>query len=227
MARSVQSVVVLAFLAMAQSAAAQTPAPVQTAVPTRWYAGINFGTAAVEKYSGVFGLEGGWRIFPDRPIFRHFDAVGELTWTGNVVTGRQVGVINTLAGELGRLQSGTATGAIKVPAFYAGLGLRYMLDETATFKPYVILTLGGTKTKLKPTLTLNGNDVTGSSTQFGVTLGRDVIGEYNNFTASYGAGFIVDYLPWYFDLGLRVASIHEDDETANAARLVIGGGYRF
>jgi hypothetical protein len=211
-----------ALMLVAQSAAAQTPAP--AAAPetaTQWYLGINTGTATVENFSGIFGLEGGRRLSPS------LDAVGELVWTGNVVTNRQLGLMSTLAGEVGRLQGAEASGSMTVPAFYAGLGLRWTFDRTGRFQPYVIGTIGGTRTNLKPSITLDGADITGTAAQYGVTLGKDAIGTYNNFTASYGLGLLMERAPWYFDMGVRLATIHEQDQNANAARLVLGAGYRF
>jgi hypothetical protein len=213
------------LLAIAVPAVAQTPAPSPMAAASEpasiWYLGLNTGPAVVERFGGVFGLEGG------RRLTESLDAVAELTWTSNVVTNRQLGLVDTLAVELGRLQGAPASGSMKVPALYGGLGLRWRFDLSGKFRPYVIGTLGGTRTNRKPTITLDGVDVTGTADQYGVTLGQDVIGRYASFTISGGLGFIMNRDPYYFDFGVRLASIHESEQTANAARLVLGAGYRF
>ena len=73
----------------------------------------------------------------------------------------------------------------------------------------------------------NGADVTSTASQYGVTLGQDVIGKYNNMAAEGGFGVLMGVGTFYVDAGLRVLSISEPGQRANVARLVIGGGYRF
>lgn len=186
-----------------------------------WYAGVNTGVAVVEKSSGVFGGEVGIRVV------KNVDILGEATWIGNAATNRQSQRVGTLAAEIQRLQGGTAAGSMKVPTIYGGVGARYVFEGVSAVRPYVIVTVGAARTELKPTITLNGSNVTGSVGQYGVTLGQDVIGKYRRVAFSGGFGVLKTFGTFYFDGGVRVVSVEGQGQRTNAARLVLGGGYRF
>ena len=98
--------------------------------------------------------------------------------------------------------------------------------ERGTFRPYFLATIGGAKVELKPTITLDGSDVTSQLPQYGITLGQDVIGTYNHFAGEAGAGVVMGIRTFYVDVGARLLSISGDDHI-NVARIVFGGGYRF
>jgi len=216
-------------LARAQAAPTQTPTPTQTPasqapasnVVNAWYIGANTGATVVESAGGLFGLEGGLRVW------KNLDVVGELSWMQDIATRRQLDSIASVAGFINSGGS-TASGTTKVPAFYGGVGVRWVFEEVATFRPYVIATFGGGKYELKPTITLNGTDITSNTAQYGVTLGEDVIGQYKATAATGGIGILVKVRDsWYVDGGLRFTSVDEKDQRANVIRLLIGGGYRF
>jgi hypothetical protein len=186
-----------------------------------WYLGVNTGTAVVEKFGGVVGVEGGMRFW------RNLDLIGEIGWVQNSVSARQIDKIDTLARSVAASQGGTASGSLKAPATFSGLGGRWVLEGAGRFRPYFLVTLGGAKVNLKPSLTLNGADITSTASQYGVTLGQDVIGKANHFATEGGIGVVSGFgTSWYVDLGARLLSINAD-QRVNVARLVLGGGYRF
>jgi len=232
MARVFGAVVVCGMLAVPGLARAQaTPAPASAQTPSTasqsspvvnaFYIGANTGAAIVEKSGGTFGLEGGVRVW------KSLDVVGELSWMTNIVGRRQLDLISSV-GTFVKSNGTAATGDMKVPAFYGGAGVRWVFEQVGMFKPYGIVTFGGAKYELKPTLTLNGTNVTDTTAQYGVTLGQDVIGEYTAGVVSGGMGVLVKYRDnWYIDGGVRITSLDEKDQRANVVRVLIGGGYRF
>lgn len=222
MMRACRALVTVAVLAMAVPAAAQTTGAGVPAEPivNSWYLGVNSGTAVVEKFGAVAGLDGGLRVW------RNLDVIADLVWVDNAVSRRQVDLINTVADAIGQTQGGGAEGSLRVGVRYGGVGVRWVF-EASKIKPYVLMTVGGAHINREPTLTLRGADVTNSTGQYGLTLGQDVIGKYKGSGASAGVGVVMGLGPAYVDLGVRVLSVSEDGTRANVSRLVLGGGYRF
>jgi hypothetical protein len=204
------------------SAAAQTPTPQASTTPTvkSWYIGANTGAAVVENFSAVVGAEGGKRFW------KNLDLVGEIAWVQDGVSRRQLDKVDTLARSIADSQHGTASSDMRVPTLYGGLGGRWVLEQSGKFRPYFLVTIGAAKVNLKPTIGLNGTDVTSSAATYGVTLGQDVIGKYNHFATEGGIGVLMSFGEWYADGGARLLSISSDQRT-NIARIVIGGGYTF
>jgi hypothetical protein len=216
-------VIVMAALWAGPAAAQGSSASTMPSGPlvNSWYVGVNTGTAVVEKFGGVVGVEGGLRFW------HNLDLIGEIGWVQNSVSARQVDKISTLARSIATSQGGTASGSIKAPASFSGLGGRWVLEDAGRFRPYFLVTIGGAKVNLKPTLTLNGANITASASDYGVTLGQDVIGKSNHFATQGGIGVLTGFgTNWYADLGARLVSVNAD-QRVNIARLVIGGGYRF
>jgi hypothetical protein len=204
-------------------AMAQDPAGPMPSGPiiNSWYLGANTGAAVVENFSGVGALEGGVRFW------RNLDLIGEIVWVGDAASRRELDKVGKLAESLGAMQGGSAAGDIRVPTTYGGLGGRWVLEQGGRFRPYFLGTIGGAKINRKAKLTLDGTDVTGSAAQYGITLGQDVIGKYNNFASEGGIGVVMGIGTWYIDLGARLLSVNTDEARVNIARIVIGGGYRF
>ena len=210
------AVVLSAASAEAQSGAATAAEPIINS----WYIGANTGTAVVERFSPVVGGEAGLRVW------KSLDIVAEVAWAQDVVTRRQLDRVGVLAQSLAQSQGASASGNMKVPGLYAGAGARWVF-EGGKFRPYVLVTVGNAQTERKPTLTLGGADVTGSAAQYGVTLGQDVIGKYNNLATSGGIGILLGVGTWYLDAGARLVSVDAKEQRVNVARVVLGGGYRF
>lgn len=183
------------------------------------YVGVNTGVAVVEKSGGVIGADAGVRLW------RNLDGVADVFWTPNAVTRRQLDNIGRLADVLGA--QGAASASLKVPVTYAGVGGRWVFENSGRYRPYVLATIGAARTNRKSTFSLDGADVTGSIGAHGITLGRDLAGSQSNFGAEAGVGFVTGMGDWYVDVGARLLSIGAPDERINVARVVIGGGYRF
>jgi hypothetical protein len=216
------SAVLAASVAMAAPAAAQTTAAGSPSAPivNLWYVGANTGTAVVDKFGGVAGVEAGIRVW------RNLDVVAEGVWITNAVNARQRDSAAVIARYLEQTQNAGVSGSVKVPAFYGGIGGRWVFEQTGRFRPYVLVTVGGAHTNIKPSFSLGGANVTGALGQYGVTLGRDLIGKYNDPAVGGGFGMLMAYHRWYFDVGARLIHIGGDNRS-NASRLVLGGGYRF
>jgi hypothetical protein len=206
-----------------ESAAAQGASTPQASLePTvkSWYIGANTGAAVVENFGGVLAAEGGKRFW------KNLDLVGEIVWVQDAVNKRQLDKVGTLAHSIADSQHGTASSDMRVPTLYGGLGGRWVLEQSGKFRPYFLVTIGAAKINLKPTIGLNGTDVTGSAATYGVTLGQDVIGKYNHFATEGGIGVLMSFGQWYADGGARLLSVSADQRT-NIARIVVGGGYTF
>ncbi|MEO8482599.1 MAG: hypothetical protein ABI634_10345 [Acidobacteriota bacterium] len=217
------SVMVMAALWAGPATAQNAPASSVPSGPlvNSWYVGLNTGAAVVEKFGGVVAVEGGMRFR------RNLDIIGEIGWAQNSVSARQLDKISTLARSLASSQGATASGTLKAPVTFSGIGARWVLENSGRFRPYFLVTVGGAKVNLKPTLTLNGANITSTADQYGVTLGQDVIGKANHFASEGGIGVVSGIgTSWYVDLGARLLSINAD-QRVNVARIVIGGGYRF
>lgn len=212
----------VAVLSVAVPVAAQTANSGVPAGPivNSWYLGANTGTAVVEKFGGVAAVEGGLRFW------KNLDAVGELVWMQNGVTRRQLDQVGTIVTALNATQGGGAGGTMKVPVKYGGLGARWVF-ESGTFRPYILVTVGGARVSHKSSFTLGGADVTGALAQYRVTLGKDLAGDYNQAAVSGGMGIVMGINTFYVDLGVRMLTTSGEGQRTNVSRLVLGGGYRF
>jgi hypothetical protein len=207
---------------MAQAPSAPAPRSTEPTINFA-YVGGNIGLAVVEKASVAGGVDAGTRVW------RNLDAIGELTWAGNVVTGRQTTRAANLAGAIGATHGGQSEGSVKGSGLYLGLGARWVFEniQFSGFRPYVLGTVGGGRVALDPSFVFNGTNITDTIAQYGVTLGKDLAGAYwhNAFTA--GVGAVKGYNAWYFDGSIRVTSIDGIGQRSNVARIAVGGGRRF
>lgn len=221
MKRALGTLVVMAALAAAVPASAQTAGAVpEGPIVNSWYVGVNTGVAVVEKFGAVAGLEGGLRVW------KNLDLVGELLMVGNAVTRKQLDQVGQIATAISQSQNANASGGIKVPVKFGGVGARWVF-ESGRVRPYVIVLVGGARVERKPSFSLNGSDITGSIAQYGVTLGDDVIGKFGQMGTSGGLGMVMGFGTWYFDGGVRMLRVSGSGATANIAQVVLGGGYRF
>ena len=208
------------------TAMAQTPTPsgAQSAAPSvnLWYFGGNVGVAMVNKTSATAGIEAGIRVK------RNLDLVAEFSWMQNVVTSDTLSKASTIASFLQSSQGQAATSDVKVPAFFYGVGARWVFEQVSErYRPYIIATVGAAHTDIKSTFTLGGTDVTGSLPQYGVTLGQDLTGTSTNFAISPGGGVVMGFGKLYADVGYRLTSISTIDKQTNVNRIVFGAGIRY
>jgi len=215
-------VVVAAVLWTIPATAQTAPAAKVPAGPllNSWYIGVNTGAAVVEKFGGVVGVEGGWRVW------RNLDIIGEIVGVKNSVSNAELQRIALLAQSISPTVGGPGFGTMKVPTLYSGIGGRWVIENSGKFRPYFLVAVGGAKRDLQPTLLVNGVDITANPAPYGVTLGQDVIGKYKDVATEGGVGVVAGFGAWYIDGGARLISI-SGDQRINIARIVIGGGYRF
>ena len=99
--------------------------------------------------------------------------------------------------------------------------------EIKGFRLYVLGTVGSARVALKPSFTLAGSNITDTISQYGVTLGKDLAGNYWHDAFTAGLGAVKGQGSWYFDGSLRLTSIGGAGQRTNVPRLALGGGRRF
>ncbi len=221
------TVLALAGAAQAQTVPAAT-APAQRTVPTvreadttsKWFLGVLSGIQVVDHGAPVAGGEFGIRLR------RNVQVVVGATRMWDVVTSRRVDEVNTFASYLQQTQGKPASGSIDAPAWVATAGLRYIHETTVGVRPYVMADVGMGRVEYRPTFILNASDITTGASQYGVTLGRDLLGPGNHLAYGVGAGLVFGD-KWYLDLGARLTRINTPDHVTDVRRISIGMGRRF
>ena len=232
MTRRVPSLLVLiSVLGIAVPASAQTPAPPSgstanpsTAAPivNLWYIGGATGVGVVDSASAEGNVEVGMRIW------KNLDVLIEGGYAGNLATRREEDHAGTIAGILQAAQGSAVTSSVRVPSSYAAFGARWVFESTSRYRPYVLLSVGGASVSLKPKFVLNGADVTGSLSNFGITLGSDLTGSYRPSAVGGGVGLLMPFgRRWYFDGSIRLLSINTAVQRTNLSRISFGMGRRF
>ncbi len=221
----------MTVLTLAGAAQAQTvpaPSPAQTTAPTlrqadttsRWYLGALSGIQVVDYGAAVAGGEFGIRLR------RNVQVLVGATHMWDVVTSNRVDEVNAFAGYLQQTQGKPASGSIDAPAWVATAGLRYIHETKVAVRPYVMVNVGMGRVEYRPTFILNALDVTTSVSQFGVTLGRDLLGPGNHLAYGAGAGLVFGD-KWYLDLGARLTRINTPGHETEVRSISIGMGRRF
>lgn len=207
--------------------AAAAPAPqvpvrrVEPPAPgTKWYLGALSGIQVVGRSAPIAGGEFGIRLR------KNVQAVVEGGRFKDVVTDRRIEEVGTFATYLQQTQGLPATGDIDAPTWFGSVGVRYVYENSSGFRPYVLAAAGLARVEFRPTFTLNNRNITTSVSQYGVTLGRDLLGPGKHLSYTGGAGLIFGE-KWYLDLGVRVTRIDTPDHATNVRRLNIGIGRRF
>lgn len=221
-------VVLAAMPAHGQTAPTQTPAPQAPAVRreeppapgTKWYLGVLTGVQHVARSAPILGGEFGIRLR------KNVQVVVEGGWFKDVVTDSRVAELGTFVTYLQQTQGLPATGEIDAPTWFGNVGLRYIYENNSGVRPYVLANAGLSRVEFRPKFTLNNRAISSNLTQYGITLGRDLLGPGNHFAYGGGAGLIFGD-KWYFDLGVRLTRINTPDHATDVRRLSIGMGRRF
>jgi len=200
------------------------PAPPPGPVVNLWYAGLIGGSTMVHTTGGSVGGEAGMRV-------RHnLDVLIETGWFSDVVTQQQLNVAAPLTAFL-QATTGKVPGAsVKRPATYATVGARWVFESvklTRSIRPYAQFGVGGAQVERKPKFTLGGADVTGTLSQYGVTLGADMTGTEKRAASTVGLGVLVPIGTLYVDVGYRLTTIPTSGHATTISRLNIGVGARF
>jgi hypothetical protein len=187
-----------------------------------WYIGGATGVAVVDSASAEGNVEVGMRIW------KNLDVLIEGGYAGNLATRREADHAGTIAAILQAAQGSPVTSSIRVPSRYAALGARWVFESTSRYRPYVLLSVGGASVNLKPKFVLNGADVTGTISNFGITLGSDLTGSYRPSALGGGVGLLMPLgARWYFDGSIRLLSINTAVQRTNLSRVSFGVGRRF
>lgn len=153
-------------------------------------------------------------------------------WMTDVVTGSRIAEIDQYATFIQGAHGLPTTAEIDGRALFAMAGVKWTTDgpiggATSGVRPYVIATAGTARVEYVPQFVIDGRAVSGGGvTQFGVTLGRDLLGTTFRFAYSGGAGFTFGDR-WHLDLSVRVIRIHTTDHPTTVTRGFIGLGRRF
>lgn len=231
--QAITTAAALLLLVAAVPAAAQPPAAVRPGDDdererpySAWHMGILSGIQQVDQNGVTGGLEFGVRLRK----FMHF--VGEGGRMSDVVTPSRVNEVNSYVDFVRGAYGLPTTGDIVAPALFGMVGLKLIPDggpvgESAGVRPYLIASAGVARVEYKPSFTVDGQPVSGAGlVQYGVELGRDLLGTTLNVAYSGGGGVVFGNT-WYLDLGVRVTRIHTTDHPTTVKRLVIGMGRRF
>jgi hypothetical protein len=232
MTRRLLSLCVLScVVALATPAWAQAPtAPATTAsgqatnapMVNVWYVGGATGVGVVDSPSVLGSVEGGFRIW------KHLDIVGEVGYAGNLATRRELDRASAIGNIIQSQQGSPVTTGIRVPTSYGVIGGRWVFESPGRFRPYLVLAVGGASVKLKPKFTLNGADVTGSLSNFGVTLGSDLQGTYRPLASDGGGGMLVPLGSRWDGAGsLRRLRVDTTGQATNSIRSILGVGRLF
>lgn len=223
MQRLLSTVLIVACLASARSAAAQSPAVSNATRPTdtSWFLGVTAGAGSVHKAAGLVGGQLGFRLSDRIEIF------GEGLGLQNVVNTERLDLANRVGTYLQASQGGTVSSTIKAPAFYAGGGLHLMLTGVQRVRPFVAVGAGVARVTLQPAFTLGGADVTASLPQYGLTLGSDLTGSLTKPAFEGGIGVRIAQGRWGIDADVGVISIRTAGSATNVLRTTVGFGLGF
>ncbi len=208
----------LAAVAVCTPAAAQmtTAMPPQAAGPAvnLWYVGGVTGVTLVKSAGALGGAEAGVRAW------KHLDIFVEGGRFSNVVTSREAGLPKPLVEFLGATQGKAASSSVTVPANYFAVGGRWVFEDHVWFgrsRFYVQGAIGGANVDIRSSFALGGTDITGSLSQYGVTLGSDLRGRSNHVAFGGGAGLLTTFGRIYVELR-RASDKHSDPGTGDQRR---------
>lgn len=231
MKRVVGIVAVMTLVSAAQAQGQTTPAPQVPPAPqarqeappepgTKWYLGALSGVQSVARNAPIAGGEFGIRLR------RNWQVVVEAGWFKDVVTDSRINEVGSFVSYLQQTQGLPASGDIDAPVWFGSLGLRYVHPTSSGVRPYVLATGGLARVEYRPTFILNNLNITTSVGQYGITMGKDLLGPGLHPAYGGGAGLIFGDR-WYLDLGVRWTRIHTPDHATDVRRVNIGIGRRF
>jgi hypothetical protein len=223
-------VVMAATLISATVATAQTPSSASqsqsasAAAPSvnLWYLGVMTGVTFVDHSSGLIGAEAGARVW------KNLDITGELGWMNDVVTTAQMQATAPIVTFLKTSQGDNPSATVKVPVLYSAVGARWVFEEVGGHvRPYAQFAIGGARVERQSTFILNGQDITSSLPQYGVTLGSDLTGTDSHLAVGGGVGVVIPYGMWYGSAGYHFLSIRIPSQATTVNEIRFSFGARF
>ena len=187
---------------------------------TKWYLGVLTGLHEVARTGPVAGGEFGIRLR------KNVHVVVEGGWLKDVVTDSRIAELASFATYMQQTQGLPATAEIDAPAWFGTAGLRYIHENSSGVRPYILANAGLARVEYRPEFTLNNQRISSNVSQYGITLGRDLLGAGKHLAYGAGAGLVFGE-KWYFDLGFRFTRINTPDHATDVRRLSVGIGRRF
>ena len=187
---------------------------------TKWFLGVTSGLQEVARTAPSAGGEFGIRLR------KNLQVVVEAGWFKDVVTDSRIDELASFATYLQQTQGLPATSEIDAPAWFGTVGLRYIFENSSGVRPYVLANAGIARVEYRPSFTLNNQPISSNVIQYGITLGRDLLGPGNHLAYSAGAGLVFGQ-KWYLDVGARLMRIDTPDHHTDVRRLAVGLGRRF
>lgn len=217
----------LAAPAMAQTSPGLRPGDDDGTRPySRWHLGVLSGTQTVDDTGATFGAELGIRM---KKGFHFLLEAGRMS---DVTTADRRAELAGYAEFVQGAYNVPVTSSMTGPTIFGMVGLQLIPDgkpreQSSGVRPYLLATVGIARVEYKPGFVVEGASVSGAGiVNYGVELGRDLLGTTNRFAYSGGGGLILGDT-WYLDLGVRITRIHTTDHPTTVKRVAIGLGRRF
>ncbi|HEY7059592.1 MAG TPA: outer membrane beta-barrel protein [Vicinamibacterales bacterium] len=218
---AVAAVMMGASSAAAQTSPAQTPAQNSSPTVVTWFAGMTTGVAFAHRTGGEISGEAGTRVW------RNLDASLEVGWFSDAINNERTGTPQPLLDYLAQTQGQPASAKVTLPSLYGIVNARWVVENQKRYRPYALLGFGVARVSPHTTFTLGGSDISGSLSQYGVTLGTDLDGHSSHPALNFGVGVIVPYGKWYGEVGYRLTTIFTDVGTSPVNRINFGVSRRF
>jgi len=143
-----------------------------------------------------------------------------------VVTDSRINELASFATYMQQTQGLPATAEIDAPAWFGTIGLRYILENSKGVRPYLLANAGLARVEFRPSFTLNNVRISSNVIQYGISLGKDLLGPGTHLAYGAGAGLVFGER-WYLDVGVRLTRINTPDHATDVRRLSVGVGKRF
>jgi opacity protein-like surface antigen len=151
-------------------------------------------------------------------------------WFNDVATQQQQDLAAPLLSYLKTTTGKVAASSVKRPAIDVTVGARRVFEGVrlpASLRPYAQAGVGFAQIKRKPTLTLDGTDVTSTLQSYGVVLGEDMAGTEHRAAATVGFGVLRPIRKMYIDVAYRLTYIPTSGSSTKVNGVRIGVGARF
>lgn len=204
-------------LMVGSAAAAQAQAPAADRGYAEFVAQSAFGNVTSQSFGGEIGVT----IADNVQIFVEGGRARDVSPSDLGVAAQRIAV------ALAQTTSGV-TFRVKEPATFGLAGVRYVVQTSGSFAPYVMAGAGGANVTRDVTFAVNGSDVTANLQQYGVTLGSDLSGGETRAMLSLGAD--VAWRAWQrlvVDVQYRYGRIFTSGSGLNVHRAGIGLGVGF
>lgn len=195
-------------------------------LPSSWFvstfAGAGGGVVLTRRTGGeIYGEVG------KTNVWHKLDFSVEAGWMSSVVSQNRIDAAGAIANYLAQTQGQAASATVKVPAGYAAVNVRRTVYSKPRYNVYALGGVGFGVLSPKTTFVLGGANVSGSVSQYGVTLGKDLAGSSTSALVNVGVGVTVPHGKWFGDISYRLTPIFTSNQTTLASRFNFGVARRF